>query len=307
MNDENINNEQQSIIEENAKNDNKNSNISKISDKSKTRKILKILLVVFCVILVLIVTLFGLYKSLVDISSKNESKFDYISTSETNNQEYKLTDFLGYNSKTNPDVLRVKIPKQHFYNRILGINELIQQINNDYDIQIHRLGTVSNATGKDLVDFCADISYKNTINAYISGTIRYEFNSLNGIDIYLEKFVIGDGVPMFLYRDFLPFKDGDMIAEISADNYELLKYKALNLKYVDNVVIDSSNLNFEFKYMENIENIAKYKFGDQADSFTDIMKNVFPIVMEMTFGDNKEEFKDLSETYIPYIIQQIFE
>lgn len=307
MIDENINNEQQSIIEEKPINTSEIDTNNKNTKKSKISKLLKIILVILSVILVLALTLFGLYKSMIDISDKYTSKFDYDLSSEPVSVDYKLTDFLGYNSKTNKDAIRITIPKDRFYNRILGINELTSNYYDEYGIKINRIGTISNATNSNLIDFCADISYKDKINAYISGSIRYEFNDSNGINLYLEKFVIGDGVPMFLYSSFLPFKDGDFITEISADSYEYTKYKALNLKDVDSLIIDSNSLKFNYDYSNNLDNISKYLFGDQADKFTDIMKNVLPIVMEMTFGDNKDEFVDFSEMNIPYIIKQIFE
>ena len=66
-------------------------------------------------------------------------------------------------------------------------------------------------------------------------------------------------------------------------------------------------MNFNYNYVNNLDNISKYLFGDQANKFTDVMKNVLPIVMEMSFGDNKDEFLDFTGMYIPYIIKQIFE
>lgn len=294
---ENTNNEQQSIIENNPD----------LEPKKPKKKIsiLKVILTIFIVIGILLIAGFGIYKATVDVSNKNSSKFEYDFSQIVTEKEVNYMEFITFDSKIDPNTLFIDIPKDYFYNNILKIRDIASDIQKDTEIKINRLGTVSNAQNANLIDFYADVTYKDLINAYVTGSIRYEIIENNDINLYIDKFVIGDGFPMFFYKVFLSFKDGDLLETIKAENYEFLKDKTLDLSKIKDVHLNSSQLKFSFNYMENLINIADYMFGENASNYSPILEKIVPIVLELTIGENKEEYIDMANLYLPMLIKEL--
>lgn len=293
---ENNNNEQQSIINEEQ---------NKAPKKHKS-VFFKVLITILIVILVLIAAVFGLYKATIDVADKNSSKFDYDFSLPVNiDENIKFTDFITYDSKVDPNTLFIDIPKDYVYNVIYRIQDIAGNINKETGIKLNRLGTVSNAQNPNLIDFYADITYKDTINSYVNGSVRYEITENNGVNIYIDKFVIGDGFPMFIYKAFLPFKDGDLLSTIKADDFDLLKNKTLDLSLISNLKLSSNSLKYSYDYMSNIKNIASYIFGDNIKFINSSIEKIVPIVLELTVGENKEEYIDTASSILPMVIAKL--
>ena len=293
---ENNNNEQQSIINEEQ---------NKAPKKHKS-VFFKVLITILIVILVLVTAVFGLYKATIDVADKNSSKFDYDFSLPVNiDENIKFTDFITYDSKVDPNTLFIDIPKDYVYNVIYRIQDIAGNINKETGIKLNRLGTVSNAQNPNLIDFYADVTYKDTINSYVNGSVRYEITENNDVNIYIDKFVIGDGFPMFIYKAFLPFKDGDLLSTIKADDFDLLKNKTLDLSLISNLKLSSSSLKYSYDYMSNIKNIASYIFGDNIKFINSSIEKIVPIVLELTVGENKEEYIDTASSILPMVIAKL--
>lgn len=292
----NNNNEQQSIINEEE---------NKAPKKCKSG-FFKVLITILIVLLVLVAAVFGLYKATIDVADKNSSKFDYdFSVPVTIDDKVKFTDFITFDSKVDPNTLFIEVPKDYLYNVIYKVQDIANYINNETNIKLNRLGTVSNAQNPNLIDFYADVTYKNLINGYISGSVRYEITENNDINFYIDKFVIGDGFPMFIYKAFLPFKDGDLLNALKAENFDLLKNKTLDLNLISNLKLNSNSLTYSYNYMSNIKNVAKYIFGDNIEALNSSIEKIVPIVLEITVGENKEEYIDAAGILLPLVIATI--
>lgn len=283
---EEMNNEQQSIIDE------------KIENKPKNKKnaILKALLTILIIIALLCLGIFGLYKSTIDISAQNLDKFDYNLSDIEDNKEYNYLDFISYDSENNPDSLLISVPKSFIYDKVLKIHELNDDFNKNYEININRIGFVSNYSEQNTLDYYMDITYKNIINAYVSGTMEYIFTEDNGIKLVMKNMVIGDGLPKFIYESFLPYKTGDVIYEVKSKDYELLENNVLLLDAIKNIKVTKQDLNFEFDYISNLKSITNYVLGEDSKTVDDTIKELMPIILDIIINDNSgTSLNDTSE------------
>lgn len=290
---ENINNEQVSINEE--------------KPKKKKFSLIKLILIVTGIIAVLLLAVFGIYKTTVDISAQHEDKFDYDLSQEVVIKEYDYLDFIKYDSKEDEDNLFITIPKEYIYNNIIKIHDFADSLNNDYELKLNKFGFLSNIVEENSFDFFADTTYKNLINAYITGTLQYKVTDDNGIEVYLTNIVVGDGFPSVFYKEFLPIKQGDLVYKLNSSDYELLKTNTLKLNAINNVNADKDNLKFEFNYMSNLKEISTYILGEDAKDLQEPLQQMMPIILEMLIGENQDEYMELASALIPALIDNIFD
>ena len=295
MSDEINNNEQMSINSQN--------NVKK---PSFLKKLLKALLIVLGILAVLCLILFGLYKTTVDVSEKNSANFDYDFSKIIVKKDYSYVDFLTYDSKNNKGTLFVDIPKNYIYDTIVDVHDVNAKLNEKYAVKINRFGTKSSQNNENSIDFCADLTYKEKINAYVSGTLRYEITDDNGVNLYLDKLVLGDGLPSFLYKGFIPIKDGDQVYRLDPTRFDFLKEKILDLSMIKNINVDDKSLKFEFDFMSNLKNIANYVFGGELKIINDSLENIVPPVMDVIINGKSTELEQKVETVVNYIIDELF-
>lgn len=294
---------------ENKENSNLNENNEQLSTNNKSsilsKKVSKIVFTVIITLALLYVILFTIYKSTIDISTRNIDKFDRDLSVDTIEIKTDFLDYINYDSKKDKSTLHISIPKEYLYQEIIKIDEFNNELNDKYGLNINKFGFLNNAKETNTIDFYADVTYKEFLNAYITGSIEYKITENNGIDLYLKKIVIGDGLPMFLYQAFLPIKPGDLIYQIDPNEYELLKDNILKLDLIRNVKIDSNSLNFDFDYMSNLKSITKYVFGDDYDtSKIDIsLENTIPVVLEAILGENQDEYFEIAKVLFPKIFK----
>ena len=294
---------------ENIENSNLNENNEQLSTNNKSsilsKKVSKIVFTVIITLALLCIILFTIYKSTIDISTKNIDKFDRDLSVDTIEIKTDFLDYINYDSKKDKSTLHISIPKEYLYQKIIKIDEFNKELNDKYGLNINKFGFLNNAKETNTIDFYADVTYKEFLNAYITGSIEYKITENNGIDLYLKKIVIGDGLPMFLYQAFLPIKPGDLIYQIDPNEYELLKDNILKLDLIKNVKIDSNSLNFDFDYMSNLKAITKYVFGDDYDtSKIDIsLENTIPVVLEAILGENQDEYFEIAKVLFPKIFK----
>ena len=293
---------------ENNKNIDENQNnehMSTIKNVSKNR-IFKIVLYVLLAI-ILIFALFCLfYKTTINVSDKNIDKFDYVVNDNAVDFNTDYLEFIKYDSNKNKCTLHITVPKQYIYDKLIKLNEFNKEFNDKYDININRIGFTCDENKPNIIDYSADLSYKNIINAYIHGSIEYKFTNNNGICFYMNSMKIGKNIPEFLYKSFLPFKNGDLIYEVKSDDYDLLKNNVLVLNLIKNIRTDNDNLYFDFDYMSNLKYITKYVFGDDYDTskIDSSLQKTIPILFEALFGDNQKEYIKIAEKLFPMIIKQ---
>ena len=294
---------------ENKENSNLNENNEQLSTNNKSsilsKKVSKIVFTVIITLALLYVILFTIYKSTIDISTRNIDKFDRDLSVDTIEIKTDFLDYINYDSKKDKSTLHISIPKEYLYQEIIKIDEFNNELNDKYGLNINKFGFLNNAKEINTIDFYVDVTYKGFLNAYITGSIEYKITENNGIDLYLKKIVIGDGLPMFLYQAFLPIKPGDLIYQIDPNEYELLKDNILKLDLIRNVKIDSNSLNFDFDYMSNLKSITKYVFGDDYDtSKIDIsLENTIPVVLEAILGENQDEYFEIAKVLFPKIFK----
>lgn len=282
-------------------NENNEQQFNNNKNKTKNKNILKIALIVFVTIILICIAIISLYKALVDVSDDNSNKFDYNLNEIHEINEYDYKDFVSYDSNVLPDALSIDIPKNYFYTNILKIDSLNALLQEKYNLYLNRFGLVTNIQKQNTLDFYADCSKNNGLDMYITGSIRYEYTQNNGINIYMDKIIVGDGLPMFIYKAFLPINDGDLIYEIKANDYEFLRNKILKLSSINNLKITNNDVKFNFKYMDSVNEIIKYIFGDNSTFISNQVENYMPIILELLVGNNKEEFMDFGQLLLPNI------
>ena len=288
-------------VNNNAENNNSINNEEIPSSERKKMPIwLKIIIIVLIVVLFLIVAIFGLYKSTVDVSDKFSDKFDYILSDKHEIKEYSYLDFVSYDSN-NDNYLSIEVPKDYIYDKLVNIQNINADLKDKYEISLNRIGVLSNLIEKNCVDFYVDVTYKNKINALVTGTIEYKFTNDNGIQLFLKKLVIGDGLPMFLYKNFIPFKDGDMIYELKSDNYDCLREKILLLSCIEKINIGTKSVKFNYNYMSNLKAISEYIFDDEAKNINDSLEILMPIVLDIIINNNADEYIEMAELILPLI------
>lgn len=269
-NTENYNNEQQFT----------ESNYTVNEPSNKKNGFFKTLLIIIGAITCVLLLVFGLYKLLVDTSNKHLDNFDYNLNEElTEIKEYTYLDFVSYDSKNDPNTLSISIPKVYTYEKIIDIRSLAKDFDDNYELHINRIGYKTNENEKNIIDFYADVTYKTYINAYVHGQMEIVFTDDNGLQLVLKDIYIGDNLPEFIYRSFLPIKSQDIIYELKADEFEFLKEKLLDLKLISDIKIDSENINFKFDVMSNVNIIIKYIFGDDAAIVEEFVKELFPEIL----------------------------
>lgn len=275
----------------------------------KNNRILKAFAILFAIVLFLCASIYFIYVQTINISDKYTDKFDYDLNCDKVITDYNYLDFIKYNSKEDINNLSITVPKDCYYDDIVEINEAAEDINAKYGIKINKIGTISNIIQNNSIDFYTDITYKNTLNAYVYGTVKYEFTDNNGIKLYLTNIVVGDGCPSLFYKSILPVNIGDLLYEFNPKNYKYLDNDVINLKYLNNIKINKTSLKFKYDYMSNLENISNYLLKDRSDILEKSLENLMPIVLESLIGDNKEEFSELSTILIPNLkeIINIFE
>lgn len=273
-----------------------------LTNKNKKKSnILVVILAVLIVILLLCLAIFGLYKATVDISNNNIDKFDYDFTQNYPINEYNIKDFVRYNSEEKIDTLFINIPKQIFYEKIIKIEAIRQDLIDKYSFIINKIGCLSNVSKQNIIDFYIDGTYNDSLDMYITGSIKYEFTSDNCIEVYMDKLVIGDGLPMFIYKAFLPINDGDLIFKINSNDYEFLKHSILSLDSINNIKLNNNALKFEFNYTNSIKQITSYILGDASSFVEKSIETMMPIILEITVGENPEQYLDIYKLISPYI------
>ena len=260
----------------------------------KLIKLFKVLLVLFITISALFGIIYLIYKNTIDLSNKNQDKFDYVlNDSSVNTQTNDFMDFITYSSDQDLDSLTFTIPKDYFYKEIIKIDDF-----NNESISINRIGTISNPFNKNSIDFYCDLTILDSINMYANGILHFETNSTNGLDIYLDKFVIGDGLPMFFYKEFLPFKDGDLIYSINSDEFELLKKNIIVFDSIENYTINKNTIEVEYSISDSLAPILEYAFKDKISLYSDVLNDIAPILLEIKFGSNSSEFEALLNDFL---------
>ena len=250
--------------------------------KKDTKKI--VLLVIFILLTTIVLTGFRIYKNVIDVSDKNRDKFDYNLSNNNSNVEYDYLDFISYDSKNDPNTLQISIPKEYIYKEIVDIKGFADDLNTKYGLKLKQIGFSIDENEENYINFYADTTYKKLINAFVSGTLQYEFTSDNGVKLYLNSISVGDGLPTMLYENLLPLKAGDLIYEVKSSDYELLKDNVLDLKCIHDINTDKDNLKFRFDYMSNLKEVSEYIFKDKAKEVNDPLEELMPIILDIMFN-----------------------
>lgn len=277
-------NEQESIIEKKDK---------------KLSKIVKILLIVLLTISLICIAIFALYKATVDVADKNVDKFDYVLSENHDVDSLNYKDFIKYDSEVSPNTLSIDISKDYFYKNIIKIDEINAKLTENYNLILNKIGIVSDISSSNTLDFYADCINKNGLNMYITGSLEYSYTENNGIQVYMKKIVIGDGLPMFIYKAFLPINENELIFELEANEYQFLKNGILKLESISNIKFTKTDVKFDFNYMDSVNEIIKYIFGNNSSFISQQAENLMPIILEIVVGDNAEEFMDFAELLLP--------
>lgn len=251
------------------------------TEKSNTNnriKLSKILIIILIVIISICIAIFSYYKLNIDISNKYEQYFDYDLRQEYDGS-YKIEDFIGYDKEKDPNTLFISIPKSYIYKNIVKIDELNVLYNNDYDLNINRIGTVLDKNNSNLINYYIDCTYKEFINTLIYGDIRYEINDNNELFIYFETINIGNNLPKKLYDKYLPIHDGDLIYKLNSDNYDLLSNDIFKLKLISNLDINKDNLTFNYDIVTNVKELFKDTFNLDSKFANSIIESLIPIVI----------------------------
>ena len=269
---------------ENDNNEQMLTNKETTENKKDTKKI--VLLVIFILLTTIVLTGFRIYKNVIDVSDKNRDKFDYNLSNSNSNVEYDYLDFISYDSKNDPNTLQISIPKEYIYKEIIDIKGFADDLSTKYGLKLKQIGFSSSDNEENCINIYADTTYKKLINAYVSGTLQYEFTSDNGIKVYLKSITVGDGLPNALYENLLPLNTGDLIYEVKSSDYDLLKENVLDLKCINSVNTDKNNLNFKFDYMSNLKEVSEFIFKDKANEINQPLEEIMPVILDIMFNSN---------------------
>ena len=287
--------------------------IENIPEKQKNTKnkhsllftIFEIIVITLCVLLILCLIVFALYKATIDVSNKNEDKFDYV-ISEKNEieRDYSIKDFIKYSYEEDPNTINIEFPNEYFYECIANISKISSDLLLNDNVKLNRIGLLSNISKKNSFDFYADATYKDVFNCYVSGALRYEINE-NDIKLYVDSIYIGDGLPKFISDLLLKIHEGDLIYTYNLSDYEYLKDSSLSLDCVSNIIKSHKSFKFNYSYMSNLENVMKRIFKDNSELIIDNIKPMMPIIMEILIGENSYEYGALIKDIFPSIYEFI--
>ena len=272
-----------------------------MNSNTKKSKIITIILVLISILLFISFIIYAIYKSTVDISTKNDDKFDYVLAKEYDNSEYNYLDFLSYDLNKTKDLINIKIPKTYLYENIIDIKSLTKQLEDNYNLKITRIGALSNLINNNYIDFYLDGLYSNNFKLYITGVLEYKVTNNNGLQVLIKEINIGDGLPSFIYKGFIPLKQGDILYEIDPNKYSFLKDYILDLNLIKNVKMRKNYLMFDFDYMSNIENITKYIFKDEKIILNDALKSIMPVIIDTMLNNENQENNNLLDEILPMI------
>lgn len=272
-----------------------------MNSNTKKSKIITIILVLISILLFISFIIYAIYKSTVDISTKNDDKFDYVLAKEYDNSEYNYLDFLSYDLNKTKDLINIKIPKTYLYENIIDIKSLTKQLEDNYNLKITRIGALSNLINNNYIDFYLDGLYSNNFKLYITGVLEYKVTNNNGLQVLIKEINIGDGLPSFIYKGFIPLKQGDILYEIDPNKYSFLKDYILDLNLIKNVKMRKNYLMFDFDYMSNIENITKYIFKDEKITLNDALKSIMPVIIDTMLNNENQENNNLLDEILPMI------
>ena len=268
-------------------------------------KIFKIIITIILILVFLLLIVFALYKATIDVSDNNIDKFDYVLDNIPNNS-YKIIDFLSFDSIEDPDNIKINIPKDYMYLNLIDMKTFSNELFGNENVKLNKIGIVSNFSNNNNLDYYLDVTYNNKFDAYVTGTIEIKFNA-DSVDLYSKKIVIGDGLPMFLYKPFLPFKDDELIYSFNTSDFKYTNNEIIKFDLINNFRIRKDYLNFKFKYIDNIEYIGKMVFGDNYQYFDTSIKKIAPILLELVIGNNSEEYIDFSDILLPSIQNNILD
>lgn len=265
----------------------------------------KNLLIVLSSIILFFTIIFIIYKSTIDISDSNIDKFNYDLNSSNIKNDYKFIDFLSYNSNIDKNIINIDIPIDYFYNNIIDIENLQQFYIDNYNIKLNKIGLVSNISNNNIIDFYADITYHDLLDAYISGTLTYKFFDNNDIEIYVKDIIVGDGLPSIFYKPFININNADLTYRIKADDYYYLNNNVLNLEHINDIRLKKDSFTFKYNLLNNIDAIGEYIFNDYYSSIKNSINDILPIVLEICIGENSQDYSELFEYLLPLINNDI--
>jgi len=244
---------------------------------------------------VLFLIMYVFYSSLVNISNKYTDKFD--STNDISSLfDFDLNNDISYSINSDPDYLYINIPKNYLYSTILDLSDLNNYLYNFDKITIKQIGITSN-TFNNSIDFNADIKYKNLLNYYSYGNLNYVINS-NTIDLYVNYYTIGDGLPEFIYRSFSKINNKQILYSIDLKDLEYINNGILYVDNIDSIIIKNNTIQIKYRIDNRIDKLINYIYDDSLELNSDEIYELAPFLLEFKYGESSLEYEELIKEYI---------
>lgn len=231
---------------------------------------LKVILFLLILFLSICIAILIFYKTNIDISSKNSDKFD-LNINNSNEIQYNVNDFFDFNTENSPNTLFIDIPKQYLYTNILKIEDLNNELNNNYGITIDKVGLFSNKIDKNNIDFYLNLVYKKYINVYIHGSLNLKVAN-NQLTLKLNDINIGK-LSDEIVDKVLPIHENIVLYEINSNNNYLLKNNIIYLENLEEIDFNQNNLHIEFDILNNIKRYMNEQLNMDLSSNNSILYN----------------------------------
>lgn len=266
-------------------NESNNEQLLNIETNKQRNSKYKTIIEIFAILLLIIISLVTIYKTKIDISDKFTDRFDYDFSEINIVDNDNFLQNISYDMKNSPNTLSISIPKLFIYGKLLKINELRNNTLDRYDVEMKRIGFISNTKNSNYFDYSIDCTYKKIFDFYLNGSIEYQITDDNGIELILRSMNIGK-LPNFLYSSKLPYHVNDTIYEIKSENYILLKEKVLRLDLVTNIEANKESIDFDYNFIDNVDYIIEKIFGDSDIRIYETFKEYMPFILNSIINDN---------------------
>ena len=260
-----------------------------LKNPTKTNKRIKILLIIFSAILFILLMIFIYYRTHIDISRKYEKNFDYNLESDII-EEYNIDDFFNFDTVQDPNTLFISIPKKYIYQKIIKLDNINNELNDNYKLKIKRIGLISDENDENFINLLLDCNYNNIINVFVLGELEYEITEQNGLNVYLNSINIGKNLPKSIVDKYLPSINKQLIYEVKSENVQILNSQILQLDKINSVDFNNENLDIEFNIYDNVRQIIINTYGEDENKIQFLAKSLIPNIIE-TFKINLNKLK----------------